>query len=134
MSQPKLIIKIKLASCCDFITDAFRYVKLKHKFEFGLNLEIRYSNRKKRIQKRIKEICAHGLKILSRTTSPPLTFSAHLHLSHLHGPSGLHSADSPGHSASTHVGLDEMLVARWLARFMVSSARIESARLNFFTR
>jgi hypothetical protein len=26
-----------------------------------------------------------------------------------------------------------MLVARWLARFMVSSARLGSARLNFFT-
>jgi hypothetical protein len=31
------------------------------------------------------------------------------------------------------VGLDEMLVARWLARFMVSSTRLRSARLNFFT-
>jgi hypothetical protein len=31
------------------------------------------------------------------------------------------------------LGLDEMLVARWLARFMVSSARLRSARLNFFT-
>jgi hypothetical protein len=31
------------------------------------------------------------------------------------------------------LGLDEMLVARWLARFMVSSARLGSARLNFFT-
>jgi hypothetical protein len=33
----------------------------------------------------------------------------------------------------SRVGLDEMLVARWLARFMVSSARLGSARLNFFT-
>jgi hypothetical protein len=32
-----------------------------------------------------------------------------------------------------HLGLYEMLVARWLARFMVSSARLGSARLNFFT-
>jgi hypothetical protein len=31
------------------------------------------------------------------------------------------------------LGLDEMLVARWLARFMVSSARLGSARLNFVT-
>jgi hypothetical protein len=31
------------------------------------------------------------------------------------------------------VGLDEMLVARWLARFMVSSARLGSARLNSLT-
>ena len=31
------------------------------------------------------------------------------------------------------LGLDEMFVARWLARFMVSSARLGSARLNFFT-
>jgi hypothetical protein len=31
------------------------------------------------------------------------------------------------------VGLDKMLVARWLARFRVSSARLGSARLNFFT-
>jgi hypothetical protein len=31
------------------------------------------------------------------------------------------------------IGLDEMLVARWLARFMVSLARLGSARLNFFT-
>jgi hypothetical protein len=30
------------------------------------------------------------------------------------------------------VGLDEILVAHWLARFMVSSARLRSARLNFF--
>jgi hypothetical protein len=30
------------------------------------------------------------------------------------------------------IGLDEMLVARWLARFMDSSARLGSARLNFF--
>jgi hypothetical protein len=29
------------------------------------------------------------------------------------------------------VGLDEMLVARWFARFMVSSARLGFARLNF---
>jgi hypothetical protein len=36
-------------------------------------------------------------------------------------------------SESSGVGLDEMLVARWLARFMVSSARLGSARLNFFT-
>jgi hypothetical protein len=33
----------------------------------------------------------------------------------------------------SNVGLDEMLVARWLARFMVSSARLGSARLNFST-
>jgi hypothetical protein len=35
----------------------------------------------------------------------------------------------------THVslGLDEMLVARWLARFMVSSAQLGSVRLNFLT-
>jgi hypothetical protein len=32
----------------------------------------------------------------------------------------------------SRVGLDEMLVARWLARFMASSARIGSAHLNFF--
>jgi hypothetical protein len=32
-----------------------------------------------------------------------------------------------------HIGLDEILVARWLARFVVSSARLGSARLNFFT-
>jgi hypothetical protein len=31
------------------------------------------------------------------------------------------------------VGLDKMLVARWLARFVVSSARLGSARLNFVT-
>jgi hypothetical protein len=31
------------------------------------------------------------------------------------------------------LGLDEMLVARWLARFIVSSARLGSACLNFFT-
>jgi hypothetical protein len=31
------------------------------------------------------------------------------------------------------LGLDEMLVARWLARFMISSARLGSIRLNFFT-
>jgi hypothetical protein len=31
------------------------------------------------------------------------------------------------------LGLDKMLVARWLARFMVSSARLGSARLNFVT-
>jgi hypothetical protein len=46
MGQPKLIIKINLASCWDFIAYAFRYVKLKYKFKFGLNLEIRDSNRK----------------------------------------------------------------------------------------
>jgi hypothetical protein len=28
---------------------------------------------------------------------------------------------------------DEMLVARWLARFMVNSVRLRSARLNFFS-
>jgi hypothetical protein len=42
----------------------------------------------------------------------------------------------PGRSAlcdGLQVGLDEILVARWLARFVVSSARLGSARLNFFT-
>jgi hypothetical protein len=34
---------------------------------------------------------------------------------------------------SSLLGLDEMLVARWLALFMVSSAWLGSARLNFFT-
>jgi hypothetical protein len=38
-------------------------------------------------------------------------------------------ADSP----QPWVRLDEMLVARWLARFMISSARLGSAHLNFFT-
>jgi hypothetical protein len=36
-------------------------------------------------------------------------------------------------NAALPIGLDEILVARWLARFMVSSARLGSARLNFFT-
>jgi hypothetical protein len=31
-----------------------------------------------------------------------------------------------------YVGLDKMLMAHWLARFMVSSTRLGSARLNFF--
>jgi hypothetical protein len=31
------------------------------------------------------------------------------------------------------IGLDKMLVAHWLARFMVSSAWLGSARLNFVT-
>jgi hypothetical protein len=35
--------------------------------------------------------------------------------------------------ARPRLGLDEMLVAHWLARFMASSARLGSARLNFFT-
>jgi hypothetical protein len=38
-----------------------------------------------------------------------------------------------GLTDASRAGLDEMLVARWLARFMVSSTRLGSARLNFFT-
>jgi hypothetical protein len=34
---------------------------------------------------------------------------------------------------TVRLGLDKMLVARWLARFRVSSARLGSTRLNFFT-
>jgi hypothetical protein len=38
-----------------------------------------------------------------------------------------------GENQTLKLGLDKMLVARWLARFRVSSARLGSARLNFFT-
>jgi hypothetical protein len=41
--------------------------------------------------------------------------------------------NAQGNPREGQVGLDEMLVARWLARFMISSARLGSARLNFFT-
>jgi hypothetical protein len=35
-------------------------------------------------------------------------------------------------AALAHLGLDKMLAARRLARFVASSARLGSARLNFF--
>jgi hypothetical protein len=41
--------------------------------------------------------------------------------------------DNMSKMCKSRLGLDEMLVARWLAQFMVSSARLGSARLNFFT-
>jgi hypothetical protein len=36
--------------------------------------------------------------------------------------------------AGTQVGLDEMLMARRLARFVIISTRLGSAHLNYFTR
>jgi hypothetical protein len=42
-------------------------------------------------------------------------------------------AGSETETGESQLGLDKMLVARWLARFMVSSARLGSARLNFVT-
>jgi hypothetical protein len=43
------------------------------------------------------------------------------------------SDDSDDEIDNLLVGLDKMLVARWLARFVVSSARLGSTRLNFVT-
>jgi hypothetical protein len=53
--------------------------------------------------------------------------------SELQAPRRLACADKSWQFHGLPLGLDEMLVARWLARFMVSSARLGSARLNFFT-
>ena len=36
------------------------------------------------------------------------------------------------HFLDAQLGLNEMLVARWLTRFMVSLAQLGLARLNFF--